>query len=426
MATLSRLVLLSTLLSAVISKALYPQSIQRPPGILHDFQKNNVSTSWAPGHPKEWSEKEALKFQFSDGGPHTYTSGAIPATALSSDEKFLVTVNISNHVSVIDFATGSVVSNPSFTTTYSRESSAVRVLSAPSGGYDVLISMGYQEVQRLRLSAQGKQTGNATIYTGGLLSEFGSSSVSHSGRRFLTVDPNIPQYNIYDLDDTNVHIILKNQNDVYHDGSFSTDDKYVITLSRSYYDTPPRTKLFDATTGALVRDFGSTSSEYVRLSPDGKLLATTYSWDAVQLWPLTNATSEPITLNLPAHAGRGFSDLQWSPDGEYLAAGIWGQLVVWKIFPSPQVVQSYQQDNDYHDVTALLWLEASKRIAYRTFGGLEIYDFDSNLKYRWGFGANSHWADSVYQKGYTFLSTSKKWIGGLDADAIVRFWEYPA
>ena len=415
------------LLSAVSSKALYPQAAQRPPDLLHDFQKDNISASWAPGHPKEWTDKDALKYQFSDGGPVGYTGGAIPVAALSSDEKFLVTMNTSRHVSVINFATGTKVFDQTLASTYKDNSVALRVLTSPSG-YDVLVSMNYVEVQRLRLSSEGAQVGNLTIYPGGLLYDKGSPSVSPNERRFITAVPNAGQYRIYDLDDPNVHIIIDNQRDDYYDASFTPDNQYVVARSWSYNGVLGSTKMFDVNSGALIRDFNNTYSETLSISPNGEMLATSFDSEALQIWSLYN-TTEPVTLNLPARVTvGGFQRLAWSPNGNYIAAGLYNNLVIWELGSRPRMVQWLQMDgslgNLARDVSGLLWL-GSSRVAYRVFGGLEVYDFKTNSKYRWGFSPYTHWVDGAYAVSMTIWGKRKGWIGGSDADYQVRFWEVP-
>lgn len=416
------------LLSVVSSKALYPQAAQRPPDLLHDFQKDNISVSWAPGHPKEWTDKAALKYQFSDGGPVAYTTGAIPVAALSSDERFLVTVNVSHHVSVLDLARGIRVYDQTLTSSYKDSSVALRVLTSPSG-YDVLVSMSYIEVQRLRLSPEGAPVGNITDYPGGLLFDKGSPSVSPNERRFITAVPDAGQYNIYDLDDPNVRIVIDNQRDDFYDVSFTPDNQYVVARSWSYSGLPGSTKMFEVTSGALVRDFNNTYSETLSISPNGEILATSFDSEALQLWSLRNATIEPVTLKIPARVTvGGFQRLAWSPDSKYLAAGLYNNLVIWEIGSSSRIVQWLQLDanlgNAARDVSGLLWM-GSSRIAYRVFGGLEIYDFKTNLKYRWGFSPYTHWVDGAYAVSMTIWDKSKGWIGGSDADFQVRFWEVP-
>ncbi|KAJ4350365.1 uncharacterized protein N0V89_008986 [Didymosphaeria variabile] len=406
------ILLFSGLLCTATAEALYPEAIQRPPSVLHDFQKNNVSSSWALGHPKEWSDKDALRYEFSDGGPYRYTSGAIFATALSSDERFLVTVNTSNHVSVIDFATGVQVFDRTLSSTYQAAYRAVRVLAGPSG-YEVLASMTYQEVQKLQLSPQGEQIGNVTVYPGGLLYEKGSPSTSHNERLFITAVPTAGQYTIYDLDEPSVHLTLNNQPDDMYDASFTPDDQYVVTRSYSYSGMPGSTRMWDVKTGALVRDFNNTNSETLSISPDGSLLATSLSWEAIQIWSLTNATAPPTTLTFPEKTNiNGVQRLAWSPDSTYLAVGTYKNLLVWKLISFPELVQWYQIEANGHDVSGLLWLSGSKRLAYRVFGGLEIYDCETNLKYRWGNSPNSHWVDGAYMVENTILAKGKGWIGG--------------
>lgn len=414
------------LLDTVGSTTLYPHTAQRPPDLLHDFQKGNISTSWAPGYPKEWSDNKSVAYHFSDGGPYQYTSGAIPVASLSSDEKLLVTLNASRHISVIDFATGTKISHRTLTTTHATDSVALRILTSPSG-YDILVSISYFEVQRLRLSPPGIPTGNVTIYPGGLLFDKGSPSTSHNERYFTTAIPNAGQYHIHDLDDPDANVTIQNHTDDYYDVSFTPDDRHVVARSWSYSGMPGSTKMFDVATGMLVHDFNDTESETLSVSPDGNLLATSLNAEAVQIWLLHNISAQPITLALPARirAG-GFQRFAWSPDSKLLAAGTYNNLVIWKLDPSPEIIQWLQLDSSYtRDVSGLQWLGTS-RIAYRVFGGLELYDFETNLKYRWGFDPYSHWVDGAYVVSSTIWAKGKAWIGGVDADFQVRFWEVPA
>ncbi|KAF2647376.1 WD40 repeat-like protein [Lophiostoma macrostomum CBS 122681] len=425
MLTVFTLLLLSVGSEAATSKTFNARYPQRPPDLLSDFRKNNISSTWAPGHPKDWTSKDSIKYTFSDGGPQTYTTGAIPVAALSPDERLLVTVNASNHVSVIATTTLMTVAQFTFTSNYAVAPSALRVFVDSRGQYDVLISVDYQEIRRIRLSYNGTQIGTSTTYPGGLLCDYGSPSVSHHSRRVLAAVRNLPHYNIYDLDDATVNISLSNQIDDYFDASFSSDDQYVATRSFSYSGIPGSTKLFNTTTGTLIRDFGDTSSEVISISPDGNLLATSHNSDALQIWDLRNATSEPLTLSLPSKLIRSFTTLVWNTDGSYLSAGAYGNLFIWKTSPTFQLVQHLQLSEDQHDVSQLLWVEVSRRLAYRTFGGLEMYDFDTNLKYRWGFSSLSHWIDGPNHHALTYLARNSEWIGGLDSDANVRIWDYP-
>ena len=414
MVALSYLLAVSVLHTAS-STPVGSRTTHAPPTVQQDWQKNNVSAPWAPGHPIEWNNTLALKYTYSDGGPWSEQSGAIIASELSVDEKYLVSINASNHVSVVNFATGALVSD---TTVYALGcpgycgDAALRVLADSAGGYNVLVAYRDKyQVQKLHLTPNGTFVGNVTDYAGGLLWQYGSPSVSHSGRRFLTTYPE----RLYNIDKEDVYVDMADTLDQYNDVAFSPDDKLVAVAGNA--------RIFDATTGRLVRELGETKSTLVSFSPDGSLLATTQGRTGIQIWSLPNATTinPPLNLTVEGHPGWTTS-LAWSPDGAYLAAAAYGNVYIWEMGSSPRLIQHYRSDGE--EVHRLVWLKGSKQLSYRTFGGLEVYDLETNLKYRWGFSRGAHW---VYgQLTSTFISKTKGWIGGLDADGIVRYWNAPA
>lgn len=89
------------------------------------------------------------------------------------------------------------------------------------------------------------------------------------------------------------------------------------------------------------------------------------------------------------------------------------------------VVQTWQTEEGRrgNEVRDLIWLDGGKKIAYHNGPSLELYDFEKNLKYRWGPDDLDHYAS--YYLG-VFVIKSKGWIGSLDGDQKVRFWPYPA
>lgn len=54
-------------------------------------------------------------------------------------------------------------------------------------------------------------------------------------------------------------------------------------------------------------------------------------------------------------------------------------LFVWRMGTTKELVQWYQLADNAHDVPTFLWIEGSKRLAYRVLGGLELYGFETNL-----------------------------------------------
>lgn len=83
------------------------------------------------------------------------------------------------------------------------------------------------------------------------------------------------------------------------------------------------------------------------------------------------------------------------------------------------------------EINSLTWLDGGSKIAYRNLFGLEMYDFEKNLKYRWGpttLPANDwdHLDEYVGWGFKTFVLKKRGWIGTVDGDHKVRFWPYPA
>ena len=71
-----------------------------------------------------------------------------------------------------------------------------------------------------------------------------------------------------------------------------------------------------------------------------------------------------------------------------------------------------------------MWIEGGRKFAYRYMGGLEIYDFETNKKYRWAAGEYDHYVGSG-RKVFVLDGGGQKLVGGVDGDQKVRFWKYP-
>jgi WD40 repeat protein len=77
--------------------------------------------------------------------------------------------------------------------------------------------------------------------------------------------------------------------------------------------------------------------------------------------------------------------MAWSPDGQLIAAGcLNGGIKVWN--PHTTAVPQNRQvvkGQGYQEIADCLWLEDGKRLAYKAGdSGLEIYDFEQNIKWR--------------------------------------------
>jgi WD40 repeat protein len=384
--------------------------------LISDFKKGNVSAQWAPGHPKIWGSEEA-KFEASSYPGDSYRSGSV-----SSDEKLVVMAN-ATAIRIVRLDTGVTISNFSgYTGTES-----IRIVPAASGGeYDVLVSASdyttrLDTTYRLRLGPDGNQIGDVAAYTG-RFSSFDPWPFSKDGRRMLTAS--WEKGFAYDLDDRVPNIFLGTHTDGLMSSAFSPDGRYISTAA---WDQTA--KLWDATSGKLVHTFATTGQNWVtRFSPDNKhvLVAVgpgyNISIPSVKIWALSNLTAEPISIG-PFHDW--VRSVQWSPDSEYVAIGGLSQLQIWSMSKGTIVQNWEMEDKDFsNEFGDVVWVDGSRRLAYRIVGGLEMYDFETNLKYRWGPDDLDRWTGSPV--GSTYLVRSKGWIGGLESDGKLRFWAYPA
>lgn len=132
-------------------------------------------------------------------------------------------------------------------------------------------------------------------------------------------------------------------------------------------------------------------------------------------------TAEPLTLGPYTDWVR---DVEWSANGKYIAAGGWGQINIHEM-PQGKVLQNWgMEDRKSWEVESLRWLENDKRLVYRTTAGVEMYDFDTNLKYRWGPGNLDHYTPRN-SLGALFVLQNKRRTGSLESDRNVRLWDYP-
>jgi WD40 repeat protein len=201
--------------------------------------------------------------------------------------------------------------------------------------------------------------------------------------------------------------------------AFDPTGKYVSTAAWDRY-----AKIWDASTGAEVARHGPTTGQnwLTSFSPDGRFVLVTVGSGTVHVYPAGNNTGTPFDIGYGA--GEWIRSAAWSPDGQYLATGSQGKVLVWK-FPEAQVVQNYTVESS-DEINGLVWLEDGKQLSYRLLGGgLEVYDFDTNLKYRFGPTELDHYGNGV-STGSTHVLKSKGWIGGIDSDSKVRFWKWSA
>lgn len=426
---LSKLALLGLLLVAADARSLATKTIKTSadraravaaPAIptstlISDFMKNNVSSRWAEGHPKVWGSEE-VKFE-----------GPVIAD-VSPDEKF-VGLAAWNNLTIRDLSTKELVSSVKID--YAGDADSVTILSGKNGGYNVFVSSynysTHDAITSLHLSPEGTVIGEQTHYLGGFSSFDGRRGpFSPDGQRFLVETGTPPKYEqiiIYDVDNPDSNITLVGHTNSIMSAAFSPDGKYVSTAAWDGY-----AKVWNASTGELIQTFGPTGGQnwLTNFSPDGKyvLMANAGREPAINIWPVANLSSEPIVF-------KGFGDwirsASWTSDSKLLAIGSYGIVVVVSV-EDQKVLQRWESEDQHgYETWALTWIESESglKLAYRETAGLEVYDFEANLKYRWGPDDYAQY-NGGGSGDSTFLVKSRGWIGGGDADGSVRFYKAPA
>ncbi|KAF2117916.1 WD40-repeat-containing domain protein [Lophiotrema nucula] len=388
------------------------------PTLTSDFKKGNVSAQWAPGHPLQWGTEEK-KYVFPD---------SFYFAALSGDERYVAIVNNTN-IQVLSFPDFTLISTPTYPFRGDQVSAEIfRV--APNGQYDLLVAATKysndiatrDRVFQIRLSGNGTQIGDA-IERAGQLTTFETTysgfttPFSPINRRFLVKDG--ANVTAYDLDDVTYNLTLSGHTDSLMSAVFSPDGKYVATAAWDGYG-----KLWDATTGKLIHDFGPFTGQQnwlARFSPDGTQVIISVGGRAhVMIWKVEDLTAEPAVLGPYQDWVR---TIEYSPDGKYLATGEYGYIRIYKT-SDWSVVQTWEaEDRDQWEIYQLAWLDGGKRLTYRALHGVEVYDFETNLKYRWGPGDFDH---SNSGTDSTWLVKSKGWIGGVKGDLSIGLWKYPS
>ncbi|KAJ3564023.1 hypothetical protein NPX13_g7988 [Xylaria arbuscula] len=360
--------------------------------LISDFQRNNVSSRWAEGHPKVWGS-EKVKFE----GPFV--------AEVSPDEKF-VGLAYGNNLTIRDLNTSELVSSVKID--YEGSADRVTIFSGQNGGYDVFVHTynysTHDAITSLHLSPEGTPL---------------------DGQRFIALTGANLRNDvaiIYDVDKPESNITLTGHTDSIMSAAFSPDGKYVSTTAWDSYS-----KIWNASTGELIHTFGPTGGQnwLTNFSPDGKyvLMANAGKNTAVNIWPVANFSSEPIVFN-------GFNDwvrqASWTSDNKLLAIGCYGLILVVSV-EDQKVLQRWESEDKHgYETWSLTWIESESglKLAYRETAGLEMYDFETNLKYRWGPDDYAQY-NGGGSGGDTVVIKSKSLIGGTDADGSVRLYDFP-
>ncbi|CAG9982916.1 unnamed protein product [Clonostachys byssicola] len=376
--------------------------------LITDFQKDGVNSSWAEGHPKIWAAA-AVDIKG-------------PAVDVSADEKFIVIASGKN-VTLRDTSTQEIVS--SVQTDASGSANTVSIFPDVDEGYSVFVATSdtaSNKVTRFRFSSNGAVIGEQTQYEG-LLSTFDGrhGPFSGDGRRFLaSADRSVRQMTIYDVDNPDSNIVLTGHTDRLTSAAFSPDGTLVSTAS---WDQSM--KLWNASTGELVHSFGPSGGQNwkTNFSPDGKyvVLGTSAAKGTVNIWSLADVTAPPIVIS---DFGDWVRTASWTSDSKFIAVGTYGIVQVYSM-DEQKVIQRWQTEDPRFESWELFWIEEESglKLAYRITAGLEVYDFESNLKYRWGPHAYAQY-NGGGSGDDTALIKSRGWIGGCDADGDVRFYDF--
>jgi WD40 repeat protein len=393
--------------------------------LVSDFQKNNISSQWAEGYPKQWGAEDA-KFEI----PMPVPDSSGLSGSVSPDEKFLAMVN-NTDAKILRLDTGAIVS--AFSLNVGGSANRAILHSAPGGQYDLVVAVEdyntrTEKTLRFRLSKDGVPS-NQTIQYNGRFSSFDDNPFSKDGRRFLSIDMTTVRSGLayaYDLDNLSYNLTLSNQSDWVMSAAFSPDGRYISTAA---WDGSA--KLYNASTGDVVHTFAPTGGQnwLTNFSPDGKYVLFSIGPGSkpspgigVIIYELDDLSADPIFFGGYHQWVRSTA---WSPDSKYLVAGSYGELHIYRL-SDRKIIQTWELEDQYTwELNNLLWLDNGKRLAYRITGGLEMYDFETNLKYRWGPGDLDHY-NYGSGPGNTWILKSKGWIGGVDSDSRIRFWKYPA
>jgi WD40 repeat protein len=384
--------------------------------LTSDFQKNNVSAQWADGYPKQWGT-EAKKYVF----PIPIDSYSSFAAAVTADEKYLAIFNDTD-AKIINLDTGSIISTFDLPNPGDEIYAVFRPIEG--GLYDLLISTwnytsNAQITAQIRVSTSGVPAGTQRLYSGGFGSFVnGLDVLSTDEKRMITADGTLIY--VYDLDNPDSGLTLSGHVNSIMSQVFSPNGKYISSAS---WDGTM--KLWNATTGELIQSFQTGGQNWLtRFSPDNAyvLLAIGNGQGVkptVHIYSMNDLNAQPIIIGPDVNWIRA---AEWSPDGDSLAIGGYGEILIYSI-SQKKIIQTWlMEDRQTWEAHDLTWLEDGKRLAYRITGGLELYDFETNLKYRWGPGDLDHYQ---YGSRGTFVLKNRGWIGGVDSDEKARFWQYP-
>lgn len=196
-------------------------------------------------------------------------------------------------------------------------------------------------------------------------------------------------------------------------------------------------KLWDASSGELVLDIppaDPSNAPYnqnwvTRFSPDGKNLLYSIGSPEPEI-KITSLADPTNTISIGKY-DYWVRAVEYSPSGTYIAIGGFDWLRIVRT-SDYTVVQEWAVDyGDIWLVAEILnlhWFDGDKRLRWSYQSGSEMYDFETNLKYRWGPGEG----DQTSPENWWTVSTEwfpfkgEGWFGNQDSDLRVRVWDLPA
>ncbi|KAF1833488.1 WD40 repeat-like protein [Decorospora gaudefroyi] len=372
-----------------------PESEFLLPHLTSDFNNGNTSAQLAQGYPQKWGSEE-LRFQFNDPQVQDVFSAVV-----TEDEKYLAMLN-GSHVRFVDLDTKDVVSTIDMGAPSDTRLPDLVLRATRQGGYDLLSNAG--DIFQRRLGPDLKPIGEVVTYPDDRIGAF-----DNTGRVATT------EGYIYDLNNpktTRVTLDITHTTPSFIRAmSFSDDGQYLSTVGSS-------ADLWNATSGEKIFEFPAERPEtrLTTFSPDSKYVAVAASLSHIQLYSLSELSAEPTMLG----PFRGLiSDIAWSPDSKYLAAGDFSRVQLWK-FPEVGLVQTWTTDSSSYTSSSLSWLDGSSKLAFSYRYSWYIYDFETNVKYWITQGVDDHTWD--YYGSISYLK-KRGFFATVDGDSYVRFWK---
>jgi WD40 repeat protein len=366
-----------------------------------DFEKDGKPASWAEGYPKQWGTEH---WRFSTGKDRNQ---AVSSASATSDEKFLTVSRISSICifSLDEFKLACVLKT-NLALVHKLEFARV-----PRGKDGYLLACNAQkdlsgresEVQVWFLDKECKQKRDLDEKTApknedwkmeGKFPPFAPSALSTDCTKLLCLSEVHDKWGLHarvvaaDVGTGKEIVHMQGHTEPIMWAGFSPDDKLIATTS---WDGS--CKLYDAKTGKHIRDYGPTGGQNLAcdFSIDSKNLAVSRGSGAgpnTFVWRTDDPRSFPITLQ----GTRGWQrSISWSPDGRRLAIGAADMRLIVYDARSMTLEQVWQlaeaPERRFREVTEVKWLEGGKKILFKpTDGNTQMYDFERNLKCKWGPG----------------------------------------